>query len=252
MTLKTIQKLNHLNQDFYKKVAEPFSHSREQPWAGWQQLLPSIARILDSKKRISILDLGCGNGRFGTFLADNFNPEQISYTGLDASSALLNDAEEKLSDIFKKLQLSEVDLVNELLDQDNSIWLNQKWDLIVCFGVIHHLPSQKLRHLLLQKSATSLQSNGLFILAAWQFLSSQKLKEKSVLPEKVGITGTDLDRNDYILSWDRGVTAYRYCHQVNQSELDEILPTESNMVLDFLADGKENNLNRYLVLEATI
>lgn len=249
MTLQTIQKLNQLNQRFYQEVAEPFSQSREKAWTGWDQLLPYIAELLEQKRKISVLDLGCGNGRFGVFLKDHFNPLQIKYAGVDTSERLLTDAKASLRDHFSTLQLTKVDIIESLLDQTDVIWLNQKWDVIVCFGVIHHLPSEPLRRGLIEKSLASLESGGLCVLAAWQFMNSQKLQQKVVSPETVGISPTEMEPNDYILSWERGKTAYRYCHHVQPAELENFPQIKDNKIAEFFADGKENNLNYYLILE---
>ena len=63
MDAATIRNIIDLNNRFYKTVATDFSATRQMPWAGWDRLLPFLP-----KEAIDILDLGCGNGRFLSFL----------------------------------------------------------------------------------------------------------------------------------------------------------------------------------------
>lgn len=251
MTPKTIQKLDQLNQDFYTQVAIPFSESRQQAWAGWQQLLPVLSELLTKRSHLRVLDLGCGNGRFGHFLAEHFEPNLITYSGCDSSEALLTIAKQSLSPVFQSLQLTKVNLITELLHSTEKTWFNQEWDVIVCFGVIHHLPSQAIRQALVSRSCHSVSADGVVIIAAWQFLQSSKLASKIVEPELVGLTKAELEPNDYILSWERGTTAWRYCHLVDYQEFRDLLPKEAINVEHYVADGKEGNLNQYFIVSTT-
>lgn len=67
----TIRRLNAINREFYRITAEVFDQTRGQPWPGWEQVLAYIGA--DAQKRVPtmllVLDVGCGNGRFGVFLA---------------------------------------------------------------------------------------------------------------------------------------------------------------------------------------
>src|SRR5579859_6490384 len=101
MTSQTIRRLNRLNQQFYGQVAADFSQTREQPWSGWQQLIP----LLQQKKPHSILDLGCGNGRFGEFLQKHLS--DFRYHGIDNNENLLQIAKSHLPNAT----FSQIDIV---------------------------------------------------------------------------------------------------------------------------------------------
>lgn len=73
-----------LNRDFYLKTQSYFNISSQSPWPGWQKLLPYLQG--DSLK---VLDLGCGNGRFGIWLSKH---RRVDYTGLDDNQYLLDHA----------------------------------------------------------------------------------------------------------------------------------------------------------------
>ena len=71
----TFRYLNDLNRRFYETVAIDFDATRQQAWAGWERLLPYLHAPL------SILDIGCGNGRFGAFLAERIGKDRLRYVG---------------------------------------------------------------------------------------------------------------------------------------------------------------------------
>jgi hypothetical protein len=61
----TARALNALNQSFYSESAEEFAATRSASWPGWRKLLP----LLREKRNAAILDVGCGNARFASFLS---------------------------------------------------------------------------------------------------------------------------------------------------------------------------------------
>src|SRR5579859_7793821 len=129
MTSQTIRQLNQLNQQFYEQVAADFSQTREQPWSGWQQLIP----LLQEKQPQNILDLGCGNGRFGEFLQNQL--PNFQYKGVDKNKNLLQIAKSHLPDAT----FSQVDIVESSLENSLANQITDKYDLITLFGVLHHI-----------------------------------------------------------------------------------------------------------------
>src|SRR5437773_46351 len=67
----TIQRLNEINRAFYNRVAQDFDETRQQAWPGWDTLLSYLNAPLNAP--LSVLDVGCGNGRFGLFLAQRLS-----------------------------------------------------------------------------------------------------------------------------------------------------------------------------------
>ncbi len=249
MTVQTIKKLNQLNRDFYQLVHAQFDHSRQHPWPGWTQLLPWLDHLSGSKQ-LAVLDLGCGNGRFGEFLAKNLPQTKLDYTGADNNQSLLDTAAAKLKKLKLQFQLRNFDLVESLLQNDLSSQLSgHTFDLIVLSGILHHVPSFALRRQLISQLSQLLNANGLMVIACWQFAKFDRFKAKVIDCDKIGLTQADLEKNDYILDWQTELTAYRYCHFTNEEEMRQ-LATDCglNVKQQFTADGKTNNMNRYYIL----
>ncbi|MEN8253328.1 MAG: class I SAM-dependent methyltransferase [Patescibacteria group bacterium] len=251
MNKKIIQDLNNLNTKFYQAVADSFSDSRNSAWQGWEKLIPQLSSLFISHKSPKVLDLGCGNARFAEFLIQKFPKLKINYFGLDSNADLLKIAEEKLINHNSciRSQFQQVDLVSELLNDNFKNRLkSENYDLVVAFGLMHHLPSFEIRVKLLKLLADLLPKNSYLIIAFWQFHKSERLMRKVVNPGLVKINKKELEKNDFILDWQRGKTAHRYCHSFTDEEIEKLVE-ESGLQLasSFNADGKEN-LNRYAVL----
>lgn len=245
MKQETIQKLNQLNTTFYTQVAQSFSNSRQYPWPGWIKLKPYIQQQIETVSQpLQVLDLGCGNGRFGLFLQESFVQTRINYVGVDANNQLLKLAQQKIqnaTNIFSA-SFSQLDIVNQPFPQ-------QDWAIISLLGILHHIPSYQLRKQLLQKVLGSANQTTLIIITFWQFAKSARFTKKQIDPQKLSIDPSDLEPHDYILDWQRDQTAYRYCHFFDDQEIQKLI-TDLNckIVTQYNADGKEQQLNKYLLL----
>lgn len=245
MHAATIQKLNQLNQELYRENAQQFSDTRATFWPGWQQLLPHLKTI--AAHPLTILDIGCGNGRFANFLKEQLPERETDYTGVDSSGALLEIARSHTTNT--STQFVELDIIDILL-HNGSLLPNKTFDLVVAFGVLHHIPSFELRHLFFQLLAAKTRPNGIVVITSWQFLNSIKQREHIVDPRIAGLTPEELEENDFILDWRAGETKYRYCHYLNNAEEIKLLKQSRLTVLDeYFADGSTKNLNHYLVMQ---
>lgn len=253
MNTNLVKKLNQVNQDFYQKTASSFSSTRQQPWHGWEQMLESFLLELKQKK-LRVLDLGCGNGRFAEFLKKT--ELTFEYLGVDQSTELLHLAKEQLTSILPEgsFTLQKLDIVDQLIEQkplfNESIG---QFDLIVVFGVMHHIPSKQLRQELLQQLQSLLNHNGVLVVSFWQFDRNLQLFARRVDP--IGILGaeaSELESGDFFLTWEREVRTTRYCHLTNFEEQQALINTLSAKVINtFEADGKSGHDNQYWVIQKT-
>jgi 2-polyprenyl-3-methyl-5-hydroxy-6-metoxy-1,4-benzoquinol methylase len=245
----TIQALNTINSNFYNTIAQEFSDSRKYSWQGWEVLLPQLKEMTNERKSLNVLDIGCGNGRFATFLTEHLPDITLSYTGIDSNQKLLDIAQNKLSATTISFTLERRDIVNELLI--NTFLADQnKFDLIVAFGVVHHIPSRELRTSFFKTIKNHLQRTGIAVITLWNFMEVARMQKKQTAFTDSEINSDELEANDYLLSWDRGTRAYRYCHFTDCDEQLQLID-ESNLTLmnTYQADGKEGTGNTYLVLK---
>lgn len=246
MTPQIIRRLNQLNQQFYQTISEDFSQSRAYPWAGWEKLLPFIEKLgQQNGGKITVLDIGCGNGRFGVYLREKLPHVQIHYMGLDQDPTLLKLTQQKLQNL-DTVQLMEMDIVEQLLA--GQALSTHTYDLVVCFGVLHHIPSNQLRQKLFQSVESLLKPDGVFVCTAWQFLDDNNLGQRAFKPEHFELSPEELEKGDYLLPWKNHTSITRYAHWVDAYEMSALLAaTALREQMTFVADGHDARLNLYVV-----
>ena len=225
--------LNELNQEFYRATADEFSASRQGAWQGWERMLDAIDLPLDS-----VLDIGCGNGRLARFLAGR-QERAFVYTGIDNCAELLAQAKGDLAGLGQaRVNLLEQDLLLDGLEAASS-------QLVVLFGLLHHVPGRRRRLDLVQRAAEKVLPGGWLVFAAWRFYEKARFRER-IAPWPAGLK---LERHDYLLDWRRGQRALRYCHYIDDCEHAELIAAANlRIIADYRADGREGDLNRYTIL----
>ena len=230
--------MNEINRRFYRTCAEAFSATRESPWLGWDRIvagLPGPPR--------SVLDAGCGNARFGAYLAAWLG-DGLSYLGLDASAELLALASRR-GDLPSDTTLLERDLVATPCAEALP---HGQHSLVAAFGLLHHVPSFALRRELLRALSERLEPGGHLAVSVWRFGAFERFRDKEV-PFEPPIEVADLEPGDILLSFGKEASAVRYCHFLDEEETDRLLAACGLPLLDrFSADGREGELNDYLVL----
>lgn len=250
MHTNLIKKLNQLNLTFYQNQADSFDQSRTAGWRGWDKLKQLIADLY-LKQGLDILDVGCGNGRFLKYLHTHLDVNG-TYTGIDFSTKLLELAKKNLSGIPGfQINLEHIDLMADVKFRH----INRAYNFIVVFGLLHHIPGYKTRLSLIETIMDFLQDSGFIILSFWQYQKSERIFSKRIRePELELILGEDydnLENGDYLLRWSDSKLS-RYCHSFSDEEIKAVL-TEMQakglkIVNQYEADGKEGNLNKYVIL----
>jgi len=241
MEQQTITQLNAINRAFYATTADSFDATRGRAWQGWIDLLPHL-KPSSTLNSYNVLDVGCGNGRFGVFLAENIGRE-IEYHGVDNNPRLLEIALDAVS------AAPGVSTTVERRDVVESPPAQGKFDLVVLFGVIHHVPGYANRQAFMRSLSQRLKPEGMLVFASWRFYEFERFKERVIawdddLADKV-------ERHDYLLDWRRGETALRYCHYVDDAEQDALVEaTGLSEIARYRADGYQNRLNCYSVLSS--
>ena len=236
MDYQTRLRLNQINREFYARAASDFDATRGQAWAGWRRLLQAISLPV-----ASLIDIGCGNGRFGLFLARE-QADSLIYCGIDNNRLLLDLARNRLS-VHPQLTLNlrERDIILAGLPAMQA-------QLVSLFGILHHVPGFRERLELIARAADCVQPGGYLVFAAWRFYEQERFR-KRVVPWSNDIA---IERNDFLLDWRRGERALRYCHYIDDEEHEALIEASGLTVIeDYRADGATGQLNRYTVLRKT-
>jgi tRNA (uracil-5-)-methyltransferase TRM9 len=238
------QKLLNVNRQFYQTFAHQFSATR-------QRMQPGVRKILERlPEEISILELGCGNGEFPLQLRRKNHRGR--YLGLDFSSPLLELAQEINQQLAKnaslQVQFRSADLASP--DWDAGLQKN-RFQYVLAFAVLHHIPSEQLRTQILQKARRLLEYNGLFIHSEWQFLNSPRLVARIQPWDALGLSAIEVDPGDYLLDWRHGGSGLRYVHFFQAGELQRMAESSGFQIIDsFYSDGMGERLGLYQTWQA--
>lgn len=247
LTPDTAHKLMAINQAFYAQFAGAFHRSRIEPAEGFHDLVAFLPQ-----KRFTVLDVGCGNGRFGYFLHQHGRVRR--YLGLDASPDYLAQSQQWRDLLDASDNPPDLDRFTfQTADMtQTATWPTARgdFDLVVCLSALHHVPGQAQRQAVVQALADRLAPQGWLLLGNWQFLDSARQRRKIVPWETVGLTRDEVEPMDYLISWNRGGTGFRYVAMIDETDT-AVLAAQANLriVHQYRSDGREGNLNLYTILQ---
>ncbi len=247
MRPSTATALATLNRRFYRQSALDFDSTRRAPWRGWELLIERLdlgtpimpRRSAELAPELSVVDVGCGNGRFAKFLLECLPDFELYYRGLDSSPELLDLARADLDDLPRcSVELEVVDVLGNEGDGCPSLVPAQKSselgtrsrsesgadrgaDLVVAFGLFHHVP-RSLQPGLLDRMSQATASGGSLCLSFWPLLDQPRLARRVVPWQRavdLGLLSSDqrdeveaLDDGDLLLQWgSEGAETLRYC-----------------------------------------
>ncbi len=286
MNQTTVNQINLINKDFYGKISSQWNQKTDSKWTGWDKVITHLQTRFAHKKTIRVLDLGCGNGRFATFINANLT-QHIEYTGVDFDTFFLQQAKKRKefdtsdsvnynanlntdnlipSKPFVKFQLIDLDITKEAFQTDfQTKSNNQKYDLVVAFGLIHHIASYQNRLKLLQFAKSCLdttqttENKPLLVWTSWRFLDQPRLLKRIVgLDSGIGqqiindnnLDTTELESGDHFLNWVKHEYAVRFSHYIDDQEAQNLnLDSNLKLVDAYLDDSITQNLNGYYVCE---
>ncbi len=259
MNADTISALLALNRRFYQHHAADFDATRGRPWPGWRRVLARLPH--EDSHQLSVLDLGCGNGRLASYLRQEWRGS-IDYLGLDGSTALLAAAADRCRHLARA-RLVAYELVAENLAE---VLEDQRFDFIAVFGVLHHVPATANRRSLVRELGDHLSPEGILALSIWQPNRDPGFERKTVSwkrynrrhrrrpqrgrqPAAPILDLGELEAGDHLLSWRGREHPPRYCHFPEAAEIDGWIAASGLRLLDrFEADGPSGGDNLYLLL----
>jgi tRNA (uracil-5-)-methyltransferase TRM9 len=250
MNGETVGALNRITRRYYDRTALGFAATHEAPRPGWRQIAETLELTLARLSVVSVLDIGCGNGRFARFLRNHWS-RPFSYVGLDSSPVLVGIAAAETADL-DAASCECFDFVEQSLDERLR---DRAFAVVAAFGVLHHIPSHERRRALLMQLCRRVAPGGALVCSVWRAQCPTQAGHGAIeANEYRGRTGerievTQLEEGDNLVA--RGDDPARYCHFVSDDEAVRLVAGLPLHRLDtFTADGCEGSLNRYLILTA--
>jgi ubiquinone/menaquinone biosynthesis C-methylase UbiE len=198
MNEKYAQKLLKENIETYGEIAEHFDQTRQ--WIPPEH--EKLRKYIHSGD--SVLDLGCGNGRFYETVKKVKN---TSYTGIDASQKLVEIARKN----YPQASFQKASGLDLPFDEGS-------FDKVFVIATFHHIPSQKLRHKFLKEARKVLKKDGMLLVTVWNLWQKKYLPLIFNFTIKKILGKTKLDFKDILKPWGKGEQK-RYYHAFTRGEL---------------------------------
>ena len=210
MNKKTAKKLLKKVVEDYNSISNDFDRTRKSDWKEFELFLPYI------KNNEKIADLGCGNGRFYSFIKKH---KKVKYIGIDNSENLLKAAAENTKEHNDSQSEKPLFIKGDLLElplKDNEV------DAAISIAAFHHIPSKKLRKKSIKEIHRTIKKNGTLIITAWNLFQPKYKKYIWKSRLKWLISLGKYDRRDTLIPWGKtGVKRYYYAF--TQQELKSLL-----------------------------
>lgn len=253
MELTIARQLADLNRRFYANHAAAFAYARSTPQPGIQRILSRIP------SGAHVLEIGCGDGKVARALVEQTSLG--SYLGLDLDEGMIEKAWRVASGKWQvkadlppaTFHLPPVSFARaDLTSQDWQQKLGARtFDWILAFSVFHHLPGFETRARILRDLAGHLAPSGTCVMSNWQFTRSERLKQRIVPWSALNLAPSDVEPNDYLLSWERNnQRGLRYVHVLDESESRQMAEAAGLIVAEvFRSDGVSGDLADYVVMQ---
>lgn len=147
-----------MNQETYNIIAKEFSRTRYKPWKCTIEFFNYIDEITRNQNDITILDLGCGNGKnIINNDYNNINYNRFNFIAIDNSIEFL-----KIVDDLKKPN------IQTILSDMTELPLNDNiGDFMIVIASYHHLDSNEKRIKCLKEIERVVKKNGYILLTVW-------------------------------------------------------------------------------------
>lgn len=206
---------NQLSHTF-DEIAPHFDSTRYKPWPETKKFVSSLPR------EITILDLGCGNGRNSLYIAKS----KRHVVGLDFSPRLLKIARNKLEwqGVLNRASFVIADVTSLPLN-DISV------DAAIYIATLHHLPTPEDRLESLKEVKRCLKPGSEALINVWA-QEQEKFREELKGSEKRVKDGWEY--GDIFLPWKdkSGRTFERYYHLFSRDEFETLLKKSMLEILE--------------------
>jgi SAM-dependent methyltransferase len=242
--------LIRINKEFYQTFSASFAHTR-------QRVQPGVSQVLDQIPREgNWLDLGCGNGSLAREWVQQ--GRRGLYHGVDSSPQLLQIARQNFENEKSHPGL---EMIFSLLDLTSPQWSSafkeMIWDGVLAFAVLHHIPGQAIRSVLISRVRDLLSVGKPFWISVWQFQHSPRFRSRQIGWEAIHLSEKEVEPGDTLIDWRAETTGeqkkigIRYVHFFKDDELNSLAQQNGFRVMnEFPSDGKGGNLSLYQLWQA--
>jgi SAM-dependent methyltransferase len=182
----------------YEHIAQHFDETRTSHWCKVKEFIQSLSSYS------SLLDIGCGNGKYSTVRND------IIYIGTDITQSLLSKSKYHTM----KPQVFRASCMHVLPIKPKSM------DAIIHIAVLHHFSTYEERRRILLKFFNYLAPNGRLLCTVWAY-EQENPKKRDTKWSRISQTDTD-----YLIPWLDKYTKIihqRFYHLFSREEVNRLI-----------------------------
>lgn len=214
--MSSLHPLTQQLADFYTQSADKRFHTRRRPWPEFAFIAEYINQL--DQDHLTILELGCGDGRLYTYLIEHCPSKILQYTWVDVSQWLIDLAQKHYPDATWICE--EMNLYLESRPQ-------QSCDIVIGIASIQHLPRREDHSLVFHEIYRVLNYEWSLMmtnrsLSQWFIKRFRIPMIKSIWHSLVTIWYHDW-RSMMIPFTDGDETAHRFYHLFRHKRLDQLI-----------------------------
>lgn len=199
-------------KNVYETIATHFDKTR---YSYWEYVYNFIISLIPNT---SLLDLGCGNGKYLSVRQD------LNLYALDNCESLIKVVNTKYPHIETFIS-----------DVTTTPFKSESFDNIISIAVIHHLHTEERRLEMIREIIRILKLNGRALITAW----ATEQTETKTLTKATKLN----DFNDYLIPWEdkrKKITSQRFYHLFEKGEFEKLLSKFSNIKIINSKYDKDN------------
>ncbi len=207
MHKQTAEKLVKKVEEDYDTIADEFAQTRHKLW--WDEFKIFLEEIKNGQ---TVIDIGCGNGRFAKVLKEN--KKKVKYLGLDISEKLIKIAQKN----HPNEKFIKADCASIPIDTESA-------DIAVSTAVIHHIPSRKLQLKAISEAHRILKPKGKLLMATWNLWQPKYKKYIWKARLRWLLSLGKYGPRDTMIPWGKSGVK-RYYHAFTLKELENLLTSQ--------------------------
>lgn len=202
--------------DFYTQSAYKRHHTRRRDWPEFAHIAEYINLI--NQESLTILEVGCGDGRLYGYLVEHCPTKQFRYTWVDVSQWLIDLATIHYPDATR--------VCDEMNDYLETI-PQQSCDIVIGIASVQHLPTHEQQVLFFHEAYRVLNYDGSLIMTNWSlshwFIKRYRNNLLLSISKSIITLGYRDWRDVMVPFTDGDNTKYRFYHIFNRARISSLL-----------------------------
>lgn len=211
--------------NFYTQSAHKWHHTRRRDWPEFHHIADYINMI--DAHYLTIVEVGCGDGRLYWYLVEHCPSKQFRYTWVDVSQWLIDIAVQQYPNATRVC-----DEMNQFLETIPQ----QSCDILIGIASVQHLPTSEQQWLFFHEAYRVLNYDGSLVMTNWSlsywFIKRYRKQLLISLGKSIGTLWWFKWRDVMVPFVDNDVVNYRFYHIFSHQRLKSLMQLAWFTIID--------------------